>query len=207
MAKRRRKLDHDTAVHAKEMALFNALISIATAVAGALAVPPGPGGIAMSIITAALGAIQVGYILAQKVPEAATGRYNVIGATDGKAYNNVPYLSSLTGIPGRAMLVNETGNEIVIDPKTTRNLMVNYPGVISAINYARVPQRATGSYLPEAAQASGQSSLITSTDDFTNALKEFNNHARNGIRTFMVYDDVRTVATQINDIENNVKSS
>ncbi|MCX6305535.1 MAG: hypothetical protein NT040_11255 [Bacteroidetes bacterium] len=208
MAKKRQKLDHDAAVHAKEMALFNALISVAVAIAGALATPPGPGGIVMSIIAAALGAIQIGFILSQKVPAAATGRFNVIGEQDGRAYNDVPYQESFTGIPGRPMLVNETGNEIVIDPKTTRNLMVNYPGVINAINFARVPQRSGGSYLPENATPTPQQAAnAASSESFTNALLEFNAHARNGIRTFVVYDDVRDSAATINDIETSVKSS
>jgi len=207
VAKKRKKLEHDQAVHAKEMALFNALISVASAVASALTAGPGSG-IVLSIITAALGAIQIGYILSQKVPEAATGRYNVIGQQDGKAYNNVPYQESFTGIPGRPMLVNETGNEIVIDPKTTRNLMVNYPGVISAINFARVPQRASGSYITENTSPSqAGAASVASSESLTAALNEFNTHARNGIRTFMVYDDVRETAATINDIENSVKSS
>jgi len=208
MAKKKKKLDHDAAVHAKEMALFNALISVAVAVAGALANPPGPGGIVMSIIAAALGAIQVGFILGEKIPEAATGRYNVIGQQDNKAYSNVPYQESFTGIPGHPMLVNETGNEIVIDPKTTRNLMVNYPGVISAINFARVPQRASGSYLPDGITPTlNQAANAASSLALTKALNRFNENSEKGTRSFIVYDDIRDTASKINEIENSVKSN
>lgn len=207
MAKKKKKLDHDGAVHAKEMALFNALISVATAVAAALTAGP-VSGIVMSIITAALGAVQVGYILSQKIPEAATGRYNVIGQQDNRAYSNVPYQESFTGIPGHPMLVNETGNEIVIDPKTTRNLMVNYPGVINAINFARVPQRASGAYLPQGdAPTPKQAGTAASSEALIKALNRFSENSEKGSRSFIVYDDIRDTASKINDIENSVKSN
>ena len=135
--KKRKKMEHDQAVRNKEVALFNALISVATAVATALSAGPGIG-IVLSIITAALGAIQIGYILGQKVPEAARGRYSVIGQDDNKLYKDVPLVSSPeTGLYSTPTLISETGQEIVIDPKTTKNLMVNYPHVIDAINFAR----------------------------------------------------------------------
>jgi hypothetical protein len=44
-----------------------------------------------------------------------------------------------------AILVGEKP-ELIVDPVTTRNLQVNYPGVMEAIQAARVPQFATGSY-------------------------------------------------------------
>ena len=147
IAAKKKKMEHDQAVRNKEVALFNALISVATAVATALSAGPGVG-IVLSIITAALGAIQIGYILSQKVPEAATGRYSVIGQQDNKLYKDVPLVNSPeTGLYSTPTLISETGQEIVIDPKTTKNLMVNYPQVIDAINFARVPQRAVGRYM------------------------------------------------------------
>ncbi len=211
--KKKRKLEHDQAERNREIALFNAMINVATAVAGALANPPGPGGIVMSIITAALGAIQVGYILSSKVPEAAMGRYDVInqvmsqsktdvarqsakstqdvvGENDGKLYKDVPYQKSFTGIPGKPMLVNETGNEIVIDPYTTKNLVMNYPKVLQAIQYARVPQRAAGQYpdfgIPSSTQAPPP--IIIFPAGFKEALDEFNTHARNGLNASISYD-------------------
>ena len=206
--KKRKKLEHDQAVHAKDLALFNAMISVAQAVATALTAGP-VSGIVMSIITAALGAVQIGYILSQKVPEADSGRYNVIGASDNKRYNNVPMVSSpATGLYSSPTLISETGSEIVIDPRTTRNLMINYPGVISAINYARVPQRATGSYLTEAgSQLSGQSSASAGTVAITDALTNLNSTLSKGVRSFIVYDDIRDASSTINTIENNVKST
>ena len=86
--------------------------------------------------------------------------------------------------------------------------MVNYPGVINAINFARVPQRASGAYLQEGdAPTPKQAASAASSEALTNALNKFNEHADKGLRTFMVYDDIRDTASKINEIENSVKSN
>ncbi|MCX6266725.1 MAG: phage tail tape measure protein [Bacteroidetes bacterium] len=203
LATKKRKIEHDQAVRAKAMAVLQAGINVALGITSALSTIPA--GFALAIITGILGAVQIAAILAAPVPQAAKGRFNVIGNQDGKHYSNVPYQESFTGIPGRAMLVNETGNEIVIDPKTTKNLMVNYPGVISAINFARVPQRATGSYLPEN-PVMQQSLNGESLQLLTNAIITLNANANKPSRSFVVYDDIRDSADTINEIEKNVKT-
>lgn len=161
MDKRKKALAYEQAKRNKALAIAQAIINVAQAVTSALGAGPIIG-IILAALVGILGAVQIAYIASTPIPEAAkgryrmlaqaaNGRYNVIGQDDGKAYNNVPYEPSFTGIPGRPLLVNETGNEIVIDPYTTKNLQLNYPEVLQAINIARVPQRATGQY----AQSSG----------------------------------------------------
>ena len=202
---KKRKLEHDQAVRAKETALFNALIGVAEAVAMALAAGPGTG-IAMSIITAALGAIQVGVILAEDVPQAAHGRYNVTGADDGVNYSDVPYVgTATTGLYKTPTLISEAGPEYVIDAKTTRNLQMNYPGVIDAIQFARVPQHASGNYPVQPSYSSTGDGQASTNDALMSALQEFNSHARNGIKTFVVYDDIRKSAAMMDEVENSVK--
>ena len=206
LAAKRKKLEHDQAVRAKEVAIFNALISIATAVAAALTAGPGTG-IVLSIITAALGAIQLGYIISQKVPQASQGRYSVIGQDDNKSYHNVPMVPNpQTGLYSSPTLISETGSEFVIDPRTTRNLMVNYPHIIDAINFARVPQRASGSY-PQSSASPNPAPVYQSPYEqvLLSALNELNAHARAGFRASVVYDDIRNAASTINEIENSVK--
>lgn len=169
MDAKKRKLQHDQAVRNKEISLVQAIINTAQAVTAALTLPVA--GVALAVIAGLLGAIQIGLILATPVPEAATGRYkaiqrakqaamgsyDVIGQSDGKYYPGVPYDPKFgTGIPGRPLLVNETGNEIVIDPDTTKNLIMNYPEVIKAINMARVPQRASGAYVDPSGTSTGK---------------------------------------------------
>ena len=157
MDAKKRKLAHDQAVRQKEISLIQAIINVAQGITAALSMAP-PASYIMAALTGILGAIQIGFIAATPIPEAAKGRYkaiqaamgryDVIGESDGKFYPGVPYDPKFgTGIPGRPILVNETGNEIIIDPDTTRNLIMNYPEVINAINMARIPQRATGAYI------------------------------------------------------------
>ena len=127
--------------------------------------------------------------------------------TDHKSYKNVPWAgAATTGLYSTPTLISEAGPEYVIDAKTTRNLQLNYPGVIDAINFARVPQFAAGNY-PKTAQdgTSAQASQSVFENGLLMALNEFNAHARQGIRTFVVYDDVRDSASTMNEIENNVK--
>jgi len=198
--KKKKKMEHDQAVRNKEVALFNALISVATAVASALGAGPGVG-IVLSIITAALGAIQIGYILSQKVPEAAKGRYSVIGQDDNKLFKDVPYVNNPeTGLFSTPTLISETGQELVIDPKTTKNLMVNYPQVIEAINFARVPQRAAGRYVdapPSAPQ--GITSMVD--PEFTASINRLNSLIEQGIPAFISFDHLRETTNRVNQIE------
>ncbi len=200
LAAKKKKMEHDQAVRNKEVALFNALISVATAVATALSAGPGVG-IVLSIITAALGAIQIGYILSQKVPEAATGRYSVIGQQDNKLYKDVPLVNSPeTGLYSTPTLISETGQEIVIDPKTTKNLMVNYPQVIDAINFARVPQRAVGRYMQTPSVApSGIPAVVD--PEFMASINKLNSLIENGIPAFISFDHLRETTNKVNQIE------
>ena len=159
MNQRKKALTVEQAKRNKELAIANAIINVAVAVTSALSAGPIIG-IILAVLVAALGAIEIAYIASTPIPEGAKGRYgpllktrqaasgkfNVIGQDDGKLYQDVPFQPSFTGIPGKPMLVNETGNEIVIDPYTTKNLIMNYPEIINGINMARVPQRSKGQY-------------------------------------------------------------
>ena len=157
----------------KTFALLQAIIQAAN-------ITP-PADIVFPIIIAALMGVQLAALVATPVPAAATGRYDVIGQQDGKPYNNVPYRNSFTGIPGRPMLVNETGNEIVIDPYTTRNLQMNYPDIIEGINQARVPQRASGAY-PYSSQKSAAGPVVVQFHpDTLKAMNDFQETIKNPI--------------------------
>lgn len=159
MNQRKKALSVEQAKRNKELAIANAIINVAVAITSALSAGPIIG-IILAALVGILGAVEIAYIASTPIPEGAKGRYgpllrtrqaasgkfNVIGQDDGKLYQDVPFQPSFNGIPGKPMLVNETGNEIVIDPYTTRNLLLNYPEIINGINSARVPQRAKGQY-------------------------------------------------------------
>jgi hypothetical protein len=208
LAKKKRKIEHDQAVRGKAMAVIQAGINVAQGITAALGGTP-PASYVLAAITGVLGAIQIAAILGAEVPQAAKGRYNVTGRDDGRLYQNVPWVgTATTGLYATPTLISEAGPEYVIDAKTTKNLQMNYPGVIDAINYARVPQFASGNY-PQNSSSSAQvqQDQTMFQEGLLGALNEFNNHARNGIRTFVVYDDVRDSANTINEIENSVKTN
>lgn len=86
------------------------------------------------------------------VSQWASGRYDVIGESDGKNYRDVPYIGhTQTGIVRRTSLVSENGAELIINAEDLSRLQkhINYPLVLGAIEDARnghVPQRASGNY-------------------------------------------------------------
>ena len=87
-----------------------------------------------------------------KVSQWASGNYDVIGADDGKAYNNIPFIGQpASGIVRRTSLISENGSELIVNAEDLARLQrhINYPLVLSAINdarHGRIAQRAEGNY-------------------------------------------------------------
>lgn len=93
------------------------------------------------------------------VDQRAAGKYDVLGAQDGRRYS-VPYLGpASTGVVPSPALVGEYGPELIVSAPDFSRLQrhVNYPLVLRAIQDSRVPQRAEGNYsaLPPAPSADG----------------------------------------------------
>jgi TP901 family phage tail tape measure protein len=76
---RRRQLEREKAQDAKTAALFNAVIGTALAVVNALAVGP-PQGYILAALSAALGAVEIGVIASQPLPQYAKGVIGLQGA-------------------------------------------------------------------------------------------------------------------------------
>jgi hypothetical protein len=76
---RRRQLEREKAQDAKTAAIFNAVIGTALAVVNALAVGP-PQGYILAALSAALGAVEIGVISAQPLPQFAKGVIGLQGA-------------------------------------------------------------------------------------------------------------------------------
>lgn len=138
----------------------------------------------------------------QRVVQFASGKYDVIGADDGRTYH-VPYLGpASTGVVTRPALVGERGTELIIAADTLDRLRshINYPMIVSAINDARsgrVPQHASGSY-DALADATSPASYVTGSagDDKAGLLKwviEIYNLLKNipnNKRCYVVLDDI-----------------
>jgi hypothetical protein len=76
----------------------------------------------------------------------ASGKYDVIGASDGKTYRAGYEPTSKTGNYQAPTLIGDGAPELVVDGPTLRNMQMNAPGLIQAIMQMRVPQYATGNY-------------------------------------------------------------
>ena len=214
LAAKQRKIQHDQAVRQKALSLVQAVINTAQGITAALSGTP-PASYIMAALTGILGAVQIGFIASQSVPEAAKGRYkamqaamgryDVIGQSDNKLYQGVPYQKSFTGIPGKPLLVNETGNEIVIDPYTTKNLVMNYPGVIDAINNARVPQRSSGQY-PQGTGGVGSSTISLLSPDDRQVMRDYIEAIKNPapVKSYTVWSEQQRLDSQMTSIEADV---
>jgi len=78
--------------------------------------------------------------------------------------------------------------------------MVNYPHVIDAINFARVPQRAVGRYLDS--PASAPAALPAAVDpEFMASINRLNSLIEQGIPAFISYEHLRETTNRVNEIE------
>lgn len=86
------------------------------------------------------------------VPQRAKGKYDVIGASDGRQYHDVPYIGTpQSGIISNPSLISEHGGELIISTPDMEMLKkdIRFPIMVQAINDARdrrVLQRAEGKY-------------------------------------------------------------
>ena len=86
---------------------------------------------------------------ARVVNQAADGRYDVIGAQDGKTYRNVRYAGvARSGLVRTPTLMGEAGTELVISAPDLRRLNMKAPGFNNFVLSNRVNQRADGNYAP-----------------------------------------------------------
>jgi hypothetical protein len=161
-------LDRNTAA-SKAAAIAQATMDTYVAANKALATYPAPWGaiVAGTVIAEGLdnvnhilnvdensssNAISESYNSGVRVLQNVNGKYDVIGASDRKLYQNIPFVGSAqTGVVKQPTLIAEDGGEMVISSIDMSRLQrhINYPLVVEAINDARinrVPQRAAGKY-------------------------------------------------------------
>lgn len=171
LEEKRAQVARNQAKREKASRIFDTIINTAAAVVKALPNIP------LSILVGVMGAAQTALIAAQPIPQAYKGKYPVRGKDDNKTYLADYSFSPETGLLDSPTLLAGEQPEIIIDPKTTRNLQMNYPGVIQAIMAARVPQYASGSYPREIVKESNtiekpftDPSMISAMNNFSNAV-------------------------------------
>ncbi|MDR2130554.1 MAG: hypothetical protein LBP56_05225 [Odoribacteraceae bacterium] len=203
----------------KNMVTMYAMQALAKTIAD-LGMPYGPilGAAAMGVITGAFEAMKSkikrpsaknggegdtrsGKIV---VNQQASGKYDVIGAEDGKTYRSVPFVGAPpTGVLRRPTLVAESGDELVVSSPHLKLLQkhVNYPYVIGAINDARagrVPQRASGNYatiagdvpVPDTNDDDYREQLVATMNRVADLL---DNMEANGVRAIVGLDELEAL--------------
>ena len=139
------------------------------------------------------------------VSQRAAGKYDVIGADDGRTYRNVPFKGSMkTGVYSTPTLVAERGPELVVDAGTLRNLQVNFPDVLPKVRAAMVPQHATGniSTNPATASAASDPELKALIAQHNSIIASLNMQLKKGIDARMSYDHWKSQTEKAQKIEN-----
>lgn len=144
--RKKRELAIKQAKREKAIALAGAIVNTALAIVKALQTQPVWLGIVLAALVGIMGGLQIATIASTPIPQYARGRYDVIGAQDGKRYNAGVMTDARTGVLTQPTILAGEKPEIIIDTATTRNLMLNRPDVIRAIMANRVQQFASGSY-------------------------------------------------------------
>lgn len=144
--KRKKAIALKQAKREKALALMGAIVNVALGITKALTTFPTWLGIALAALVGVMGGLQIATIATQPLPQYSSGYYEVTGQKDGKKYRGPILDSAKTGIINQPSILVGEKPEIIIDPHTTRNLQMNYPEVIDAINYARAPQYGSGKY-------------------------------------------------------------
>lgn len=147
-----------------------------------------------------------------------TGKYDVIGESDGRKYRAKYEKGPVTAIfneptlIGGLGLVGERRPELVIDGPTLENIQMNAPEIIQSIYAMRVPQYQTGKYIPESniqirevraqAPSSAGGGADKRTDVIISLLTELVSESKKPTRARVVYQDIEDVDFEIKEIKN-----
>lgn len=217
MDQKKRELQVKQAKRQKALSLAQAIINTAQAVTSALSAGPIIG-IILAALVGILGAVQIGYIASQPIPEAAKGRYkaflkarqaamgryDVLGADDNKMYRGIPYVEKpASGLYTKPTLFAETGDEIILNPAHTRNLMRFRPDLVQAV--MQVPQRAGGMYPDAGAQAAAAQPTIVRFDEETlSVMRAHTEQLKRPQPAYITYDQVADSLSTVASIESEV---
>jgi len=137
-----------------------------------------------------------------KIRESAKGKYEVIDQDDERS-SEINYINpSKKGILAKPTLISEAGPELVVDAPTIKNLQMNFPWILNAINFARVPQFTGGNY-PSSSKSSISSDKIIYLKDpeLLAALKEFNKNSKIKTPAYLSYDHLMEEIGKVDQIK------
>lgn len=134
--------------------------------------------------------------VATGVNQYASGKYDVIGGSDGRLYSGVPYIGAApTGIVRSPALISEHGAELIINAEDLARLQqhVNYPLVLQAIADSRrgtaVPQHEAGSYPVPVSPSRETTGSAVSMDTFRRLAEAIEYLNENGVAATTVLSE------------------
>jgi len=159
-----------------------------------------------TVLTALAVARTVGSVALISSQQFAGGKYPVIGADTGRTYQSAYVGPVRTGLYNRPSLglFAENEPEIVIDGPTTRRIQANYPGILNAIQSARVGQYAGGKYpglLGSADDSSGDIKMLLAANAKT--IQSLDQRLAMGIesRSIWVYSEYDKMKLEVEGIK------
>lgn len=196
----------------KVIASLEAVINTYAGATAALAPPPiGLGPVAGIPLAAAVIVRGLANVARINAIQFAAGKYDVIGASDGRTYRAGMVRQAATGIYpeptliGGLGLVGERAPELVVDGPTLKNIQMNAPEIIQAIHAMRVPQYDTGKYTTTSAASTGSAAVSDPRMDVViSLLSELVTESKKPTRAQVVYQDIKDADDEINEIKNSV---
>ena len=121
------------------------------------------------VMTGLMAGTTIANVAKIKSQQFATGRYPVVGASDGQLYSSEFVGKPRTGIYNKASLglFSEKKPEAVIDGDTTDRLLWNYPHIwngITTLAAGGVPQFADGRYPSGSSSSNSQTVVVQQSD-------------------------------------------
>ena len=167
----------------------------------------GAAGVAKALLLSAIveGAFAGLKAAVSSVGQRYSGKYDVIGADDGKRYSASYAGDMKTGLYPTPTLVGERGTELIVDANTLRNVRLNFPDVLPKIRAAMVPQRAEGNVQQKLGDGAGavDNDLKVLIAQNTAVMKALSVQVKQGINAKLSYTHLENENKKVDRIKRN----
>ena len=214
-AKKKEEIEKKYAKKQQKIAMGQALINGALAQLKILAdVPKVDFGVMTAILMAAAAAATAAEVATIASQQFEKGRYPIRGASDGRTYSSAWAGKPKTGIYNKPMLglFSEKEPEAVIDGRTLKSLVWNYPSVwrgITTLAAGGVPQFADGRYpaSPSTTTTASAQTVVTESDPELKAVMKLMADAALILANKEFKINAHQVVKTNNDYENAIKAA
>ena len=156
-------------------------------------------GIISVLVEAAFAGVKavVSNSMQSRTKQYASGKYDVVGADDGRSYS-APYIGTpQTGVVWNPAIISEQGPEIIIDAKRSANIRMRYPQLMDAIK--SVPQHAAGT-VPAGGGSFNTAMLESMLAQNAAVIGALATQLNKGIKAKVGYTDIKDAEVKVNTI-------